>query len=104
MRTNLLDINPIELQRIKQNMSQKEFSSKLGYKSTTTYRDNMNKFSDDILKRINNVYGIDLNRDVITHLKYRLKQLTVSNKPQNKPHKDTVASSSDVDNLLSRIK
>lgn len=71
--SQLRNVNPIELFRAKQELSQQEFAEKLGYTSAGSYRQHRNTFSRDILGRISELYGTDLRDEVICHLRTKLK-------------------------------
>lgn len=71
--SQLRNMNPIELFRVKHELSQKEFAEKLGYASASSYRQHRNSFSRDILGRISDLYGTDLRDEVIRHLRAKLK-------------------------------
>jgi hypothetical protein len=104
MNYKMIKDNPIEILRIKHNLSQKDFFRMLDYNNVATYRHHMNEFTEDILKRIRNIYEADLTMEVIAYLKYQLKQYTGKNKPKTKQLTDHLSGNANADDLLTKIK
>jgi len=73
VNAQLKKVNPIELYRIKQELSQAEFAERLGYTNAGNYRSHCKRFSANILRKINDEFGVDLRAKVISHLQALLK-------------------------------
>ncbi len=73
------EINPIEFIRIKEELSQKAFSQKLGFKNKEQYAYHMNNFTPVILDKIKDAYDKDISIKVIKHLKSKIGKLGKNN-------------------------
>lgn len=69
----LKDINPIKLVCLKQGLNRTEFAVKLGYEHIHNYSHHEKNVTPDILKRVKDVFGVDLSNDVIAYLKRQLR-------------------------------
>ncbi|MDD2297248.1 MAG: helix-turn-helix transcriptional regulator [Sphaerochaetaceae bacterium] len=71
IKAQIIDINPIELLREKHGLSQKEFAAALGYTNVHNYQYHCKKFSPDVIGKITEIYGVDIQSDVISHLLHK---------------------------------
>lgn len=92
MNINFKKENPIEMLRIKHNMTQKEFAAVLNYENVESYAYHKNVFSEDIRGRIQEIYSVDLTSDIIAYLLARIRSL----RPKKEPRK---GNSQDRDNI-----
>lgn len=70
------NINPIELIRLSEKLTQQEFAEKLGYNEQGTYAYHRNQFTADIIAKIQSVYDRDMNADIIAYLRAEVRKLT----------------------------
>jgi len=99
MRINIIEINPIEMLRIAEKLSQKKFAEKLGYRSKDQYSYHSKEFTKDIIVRVYNIYGIDIVPDIISFLKNEVKSLKRNNNTSKKPI-NQANNFSDISNLI----
>ena len=68
MNIKHMSINPIELLRLKQELTQAEFAQKLELDSLGQYHRYLKICSPKLLAAISEVFGLDLHNDVIAYL------------------------------------
>ncbi len=103
MRLNRITENPIEMIRINEKISQKEFAEKIGYSNKDQYAYNVKEFTLDIIQKIQAVYGINISMDIISYLKGKLRnqKKTIPNKTVQK---NSNLNNNNPSNLLDLIK
>lgn len=75
MNINFKNENPIEMLRIKLNMTQNEFAAALKYDNVAMYAYHKNVFSEDIRVRIKEIYSVDLTSEIIAYLLCKIRSL-----------------------------
>ncbi len=80
MNYKLNEQNPIEMIRISEKESQKNFAIKLGFSGKDQYRYHMNQFTKEIIDKMKKVYDQDLTIEIINYLKYENRSLMKKNK------------------------
>ena len=99
--------NPIEMIRMAEKMSQKDFARKLGYPNKDQFKYHMRNFTDDIIGKIIKIYDQDLRMEIINFLKFELRNLKKQIKTPKRKTANVDSNESDVEknvtSLLDRI-
>lgn len=66
--------NPIERLRISHKLTQEGMAAKLGFGNKHQYTHHAKSFTEAIIKKVKDTYGIDITMEIIAHLKFLAKK------------------------------
>lgn len=102
MNINFKNENPIEMLRIKNNMTQNEFATALKYSNVAKYAYHKNVFSEDIRQRIKDIYSVDLTSAIIAYLLSRIRSMRPEKQPRSS-RGDKDAGPAQISELIKRM-
>lgn len=102
MRINNHENDPIEMLRLSNKMTQKEFAKKIGYSKKYQYRYNFKNFTKDVIDKIKNEYDFDITMDIIKHLKTKIRGLErkIATKKKFEEDSDTASNIREIANKI----
>lgn len=99
-------MNPVELLRIKHDMTQAELAEQLGFKDASDYHRNLRRFSPRLIAGIYEYFGVDISGDIIAFLcgeNRRLANEMSTQKGTQKTKRDNKKSDASFDDVVARI-